>query len=105
MGLAQIADSWTIGGDSGNTGPAVAVSAGGATGQSAGTPQGDDSSKPMAFFSELKRRRVGKVAIGYGAVAWIVTEACSVVLPALQLPEWTMTFVRRVPAGRASRSR
>ena len=47
----------------------------------------------MAFLSELKRRRVGKVAIGYGAVAWVVTEASSVVLPALRLPEWTMTFV------------
>jgi phosphatidylglycerophosphate synthase len=47
----------------------------------------------MAFFSELKRRRVGKVAIGYGAVAWMVTEASSVVMPALRLPEWTVTFV------------
>jgi TolB-like protein/tetratricopeptide (TPR) repeat protein len=47
----------------------------------------------MAFFSELKRRRVGKVALGYGAVAWLVTEASSVVLPALRLPEWTVTFV------------
>ena len=47
----------------------------------------------MAFLSELKRRRVGKVAIGYGAVAWMVTEASSVVLPALRLPEWTVTFV------------
>jgi len=47
----------------------------------------------MALFSELKRRRVGKVAIGYGAVAWMVTEASSVVMPALRLPEWTVTFV------------
>ena len=47
----------------------------------------------MAFFSELKRRRVGKVAIAYGAIAWAVTEASSVVLPALRLPDWTITFV------------
>ena len=47
----------------------------------------------MSFFSELKRRRVGKVAIAYGAVALGVTEACSNVFPALKLPEWTMTFV------------
>jgi TolB-like protein len=47
----------------------------------------------MAFFAELKRRRVGKVAITYGAIAWAVTEACSVVLPALRLPDWTVTFV------------
>ena len=92
MGLPQIADSWTIGG-AGNTGSPGAVSAGGATGQRDGTPPEGDSSRSMAFFSELKRRRVGKVAIGYGAVAWMVTEASSVVMPALRLPEWTVTFV------------
>ena len=93
MGLAQIADSWTIG-DSGNTGSPGAVSAGGGpTVQRDGTPPENDSSRLMAFFSELKRRRVGKVAIGYGAVAWMVTEASSVVMPALRLPEWTVTFV------------
>lgn len=47
----------------------------------------------MAFFAELKRRRVGKVAIGYGAIAWAVTEGASVVFPALHLPDWTMTFI------------
>ena len=47
----------------------------------------------MAFLSELKRRRVGKVAIAYGAIAWAVTEASSVVLPALRVPEWAMTFI------------
>ena len=92
MGLAQIADSWTIG-DTGNTGSPGAVSAGGATGRRNGAPPEKHSDQPMAFFSELKRRRVGKVAIGYGAVAWMVTEASSVVLPALRLPEWTVTFV------------
>jgi TolB-like protein len=47
----------------------------------------------MAFLAELKRRRVGKVAIGYGAVAWAATEGASVVLPALHVPEWVMTFL------------
>src|SRR5688572_7303491 len=47
----------------------------------------------MAFLAELKRRRVGKVAIGYGAVAWAVTEGASVVLPALYVPEWAMTMI------------
>jgi TolB-like protein/Tfp pilus assembly protein PilF len=47
----------------------------------------------MAFFAELKRRRVGKVAIAYGTIAWLVTEASSVVLPALRLPDWTVTFI------------
>jgi TolB-like protein len=47
----------------------------------------------MAFFAELKRRRVGKVAIAYGAIAWAVTEASSVVVPALHLPEWLVTAI------------
>jgi TolB-like protein/Flp pilus assembly protein TadD len=47
----------------------------------------------MAFFAELKRRRVGKVAIAYGAIAWAVTEASSVVVPALYLPEWLVTAI------------
>jgi adenylate cyclase len=47
----------------------------------------------MTFVEELKRRRVGKVGFGYLAIAWAVTEASSVVLPALHLPEWTVTFV------------
>ncbi len=47
----------------------------------------------MAFLAELKRRRVGRVAIAYGAVAWAVTEAASVVLPALYVPEWAMTLI------------
>jgi TolB-like protein/Tfp pilus assembly protein PilF len=47
----------------------------------------------MAFLAELKRRRVGKVALAYGAVAWAVTESASVVLPALHVPDWAMTFL------------
>jgi adenylate cyclase len=47
----------------------------------------------MAFLAELKRRRVGKVALAYGAVAWAVTESASVVLPALRVPDWAMTFL------------
>ena len=47
----------------------------------------------MAFFAELKRRRVGKVAIAYGAIAWAATEASSVVLPALHVPEWVLTAI------------
>ena len=47
----------------------------------------------MAFLAELKRRRVSKVAVAYGAVAWAATEAASVVLPALHVPDWAMTFI------------
>ncbi len=65
--MSNMGDSWTIG--------------------------ASHSGDPMAFFAELKRRRVGKVAIAYGTIAWLATEASSVVLPALYLPEWTVTFV------------
>ena len=47
----------------------------------------------MAFLAEIRRRRVGRVAVAYGAVAWAVTESASVVLPALGVPEWAMTFL------------
>jgi adenylate cyclase len=47
----------------------------------------------MAFLAELKRRRVGKVAIGYGAISWAITESTSVVLPALHIPDWSMTLI------------
>jgi len=33
------------------------------------------------------------VAIAYGAIAWAVTEASSVVVPALHLPEWLVTAI------------
>jgi adenylate cyclase len=56
-----------------------------------GTRRG--SGRLMGFLAEVKRRRVGKVAIAYGAVAWAVTEAASVVLPALYVPEWAMTLI------------
>ena len=49
--------------------------------------------RTMVFWAELKRRRVGKVAIAYGAVAWGVTEGASVVLPALHVPDWAMTLI------------
>jgi adenylate cyclase len=45
------------------------------------------------LFHELSRRRVFRVAGIYGVVAWVLTEVADVVFPALQLPEWTVTFV------------
>jgi adenylate cyclase len=64
-----------------------------ARGETGSRGGGGDSDRTMAFFAEMKRRRVGKVAIAYGAVAWAVTEASSVVLPALRVPEWAMTLI------------
>jgi TolB-like protein/Flp pilus assembly protein TadD len=45
------------------------------------------------FFSELKRRKVFRVAAVYAAVAFVVVQAADIVFPALHLPGWTLTFV------------
>ena len=45
------------------------------------------------FFAELKRRKVFRVAAGYGAVAFIVIQAADVMFPRIPLPEWTISFV------------
>ncbi len=42
------------------------------------------------FFRELKRRNVFRVAVMYFAVAWLVVEIASVVLPTFNAPEWVM---------------
>jgi len=45
------------------------------------------------FLDELRRRGVRKAALLYAAVGWAVIEATSVIMPALKLPEWSVTFV------------
>ncbi len=47
----------------------------------------------MSLISELRRRRVFRVAAFYGAAAWIITEVADTVGPALFLPDWTTRFV------------
>ena len=53
--------------------------------------------KPESLFSrtltDLRRRRVLRVAAAYGVVAWLVIEVASVVFPALHVPEWALTVV------------
>ena len=49
--------------------------------------------KVSQFWSELKRRKVVRVAIAYAIIAWLMMEIASVVLPGLQLPDWTITLV------------
>ena len=45
------------------------------------------------FFGELKRRKVYRVAVGYGVVGWLVIQFATTVLPALTLPAWAPRFV------------
>jgi TolB-like protein len=47
----------------------------------------------MSFWGELRRRNVVKVAVAYAIVAWLVAQVANTFFPALQLPEWTVTFV------------
>lgn len=47
----------------------------------------------MSFVSELRRRRVLRVAAIYGAAAWIITEVTDTVGPLFFLPDWTTRFV------------
>ncbi len=49
--------------------------------------------RDMALMTELKRRRVFRVAGVYGVTAWIVTEVSATVLPALNLPEELITII------------
>jgi TolB-like protein/Flp pilus assembly protein TadD len=47
----------------------------------------------MSFLSELKRRRVVRVLVVYGAVAFAVIQGADVIAPALHLPSWFVTMV------------
>jgi hypothetical protein len=47
----------------------------------------------MSLIAELKRRNVFRVGVAYAIVGWLLVEVASVFLPALRLPEWTLTFL------------
>jgi len=46
----------------------------------------------MAWLAELKKRKVFRVAAAYAVVGWLLVQVTSIVLPALNLPAWTVTF-------------
>ncbi len=50
-------------------------------------------SRISRFFGELRRRHVGRVAVVYAIVAWVLMQIGEVVFPALSLPDWTLTLV------------
>ncbi|HET8898615.1 MAG TPA: hypothetical protein VFN09_07610 [Rhodanobacteraceae bacterium] len=45
------------------------------------------------FWSELRRRRVIRVAIVYVVVGWVMIEVASTVLPPMNLPSWNVRLV------------
>ncbi|MEZ5492324.1 MAG: hypothetical protein R3F50_18735 [Gammaproteobacteria bacterium] len=46
-----------------------------------------------SFFQELRRRKVFRVAAVYAVVSWVIIQVADTLFPALQLPEWTITFI------------
>ena len=47
----------------------------------------------MSFIDELKRRRVVRVVVAYGAIAFAVGQAATSFFPALHMPQWSVTLV------------
>ena len=45
------------------------------------------------LLQELRRRRVLRVAGAYTVAGWIALQAAEILMPALSLPPWTLTFV------------
>ena len=45
------------------------------------------------FFSELKRRKVYRVAVGYAVLAWLLIQIATQVFPFFEIPAWTVRLV------------
>jgi TolB-like protein len=56
------------------------------------------SARMSSFFSELKRRNVFRVAIFYGAGAWLVLQVADVVLEILDAPEGSLRVIAIIAA-------
>ena len=53
-----------------------------------------------SFFTELKRRKVYRVAVAYVIVAWLLIQAASILFPTFEAPPWVMkVFVTAVLLG------
>lgn len=50
-------------------------------------------SRPSSFFSELRRRNVGRVAVAYAAAAFVVLQVADLLAQGLRLPEWVFPTV------------
>src|SRR5262245_35221745 len=46
-----------------------------------------------AFFAELKRRQMFRVAAAYAVVAWLILQVVNNIAPGLNLPNWAITLV------------
>ncbi len=53
----------------------------------------ENPSRFGAFLAELRRRHVWRVAIAYGAAAFVLLQAGEIVLPAFEVPDWVLRLV------------
>ena len=51
------------------------------------------SSGSVSFWTELKRRKVIRVAVVYAIVAWLVIQIADTTFPSLSIPEWALSLV------------
>ncbi|HEX4667568.1 MAG TPA: hypothetical protein VH207_13305, partial [Chthoniobacterales bacterium] len=49
--------------------------------------------KVGAFFTELKRRNVYKVAIAYSVVAWLLVQVATQIFPFFAIPHWVVRMI------------
>jgi len=49
--------------------------------------------KASTFVTELKRRKVYRVAVAYAIVSWLLIQAASIFLPTFDAPAWMMKAV------------
>jgi TolB-like protein/Flp pilus assembly protein TadD len=60
----------------------------------------DAAMEPATFFTELKRRKVYRVAVAYAIVAWLLIQAASILFPTFEAPSWVMkVFVTALILG------
>ena len=45
------------------------------------------------FFTELKRRKVYRVAAGYTVLAWVLIQVATQVFPFFEIPTWAIRLV------------
>ena len=48
---------------------------------------------PKAFFAELKRRNVYKVAVAYAVVGWLLVQVTTQVFPIFEIPNWASRLI------------
>src|SRR5438874_918149 len=55
---------------------------------------------PATFLTELKRRKVYRIAVAYAIVAWLLVQAASILFPTFEAPPWVMkVFVTAIILG------